>query len=83
MALSVADRKHLMPFGAQKEVALEESVAQSYVSAVMSNEVRPKTEHSRKRLRRVQVAIARKLRMRVDEVFGDDNAANHEAVAAA
>lgn len=69
MPLTTADRKHLMPYGAQKEVATEQGVTEAYVSLVMAGEVRPKTEMTRKKLRRVQVAIARKLGRTVDEVF--------------
>lgn len=69
MPLTTADRKHLMPYGAQKDVATEQRVTEAYVSLVMAGEVFPKTEGSRKKLRRVQVAIARKLGRTVDEVF--------------
>ena len=69
MPLSTADRKHLMPYGAQKEVAIEQGVTEAYVSLAMGGEVFPKTEVSRKKLRRVQVAIARKLGRTVDEAF--------------
>lgn len=72
MPLSIAERKHLMPFGAQREVSAEQRVDPGYVSKVMNGEVFPKTLTSRKKLRRVQVAIARKLGRRVDEVFGGD-----------
>lgn len=69
MPLTVAERKHLMPYGAQKEVAQDEEVPEPYVSLVMNDALHPKTEVAKQKLRRVQVAIARKLRMRVDEVF--------------
>lgn len=69
MALSVAERKHLMPFGAQKEVAAEESVDEAFVTRVLADEVHPKTERGRKSVRRVRVALARKIRMRVDDAF--------------
>lgn len=58
-----------MPFGAQREVSAEQRVDPGYVSKVMNGEIRPKTLPSRKKLRRVQVAIARKLGRTVDEVF--------------
>lgn len=67
--LTIADRKHLMPFGAQVQVATEEGVAQSYVSAVMNDEVFPKTDATREKLARVQAALARKLERPVEEVF--------------
>lgn len=69
MPLTTADRKHRMPYGAQKDVASEQGVTAAYVSLVMNDEVRPKTEAGRKKLRRVQVAIARKLSVTVDEAF--------------
>lgn len=85
MPLTIAERKHLMPFGAQREVAEEQQVDAAYVSKVMAGEVIPKTAASRKKLRRVQVALARKLGRRVDEVFGADitPVGAHEPVAAA
>ena len=66
-----------MPYGAQVAVATELEVAESYVSAVMNGEVRPKTEATREKLARVQVALAQKLELPVDEVFPE-----HERVAA-
>lgn len=69
MPLTTAERKHRMPFGAQREVSAEQRVDPGYVSKVMNDEIRPKTLASRKKLRRVQVALSRKLGMRVDEVF--------------
>lgn len=79
MPLTIAERKYLMPFGAQIEVARAESVSESYVSAVMSDSVEPKTPPTRKKLRRVQVALARKLGRPVEDVFP----AKHEAATAA
>ncbi len=70
MPISIADRKHRMPFGAQQEVADELEVPKSYVSAVMSDEVFPKTEETREKLRRVQEALAKKLELPVEDVFG-------------
>jgi hypothetical protein len=78
MPLSIAERKHLMPFGAQREVAAEQSVDAGYVSRVMNDEVHPKTPPARKKLRRVQVALARKLGRTVDDAFPQ-----HEAASAA
>lgn len=72
MPLSIAERKHLMPFGAQRAVSAEQHVDPAYVSKVMNGEVFPKTLVSKKKLRRVQVALARKLGRRVDEVFGGE-----------
>lgn len=73
MPLTTAQRKDSMPFGAQREVAIELQVDPAYVSKVMDDAVRPKTEASRKKLRRTQVAIARKLRLPVAEAFPQTN----------
>lgn len=73
MPLTIAERKHLMPHGAQKEIAREERVDEGTVSRVMSDDYHPKTDAGRQTARRIQVAIARKLRMRVDEVFPPAN----------
>lgn len=69
MSLSIAERKHQMPRGAQRQIATEHGVKEGYVSEVMGDLVRPTTEAGRKKLRRVQVALARKLGKPVDEVF--------------
>jgi transcriptional regulator with XRE-family HTH domain len=69
MPLTIAERKHRMPFGAQREVAAAEGVDRGYVSKVMNGEVFPKTPDKKKQLRRVQVALARKLGVTVDEAF--------------
>jgi hypothetical protein len=81
MTLTVAERKHLMPHGAQGEVAEAERVAESYVSAVMAGEVRPKTERSRLKLRRVQRALARKLGRTIADAFPESQPAVEQAVA--
>jgi hypothetical protein len=69
MPLTIAERKHLMPRGAQREVVKETGFSSTYVSAVVCGEVRPKTPPARKKLRRAQVALARKLGRPVDDVF--------------
>ncbi len=69
MPLTIAERKYRMPYGAQLEVAREEGVAPSYVSAVMNGEVRPKTDPTRQKLQRVQAALAGKLGVSVEEAF--------------
>lgn len=69
MPLSIAERKHRMPFGAQRQVATEEEVSESYISAVMNDEVFPKTEPTQAKLARVQAALARRLGLPVEEVF--------------
>lgn len=75
MPITIAERKHLMPHGSQKAVAAELAVDEAFVSKVMSDDVRPKTEAGRKKLRRVQVALARKLGRTVDDVFPKQEAA--------
>lgn len=72
MPLTIAERKHQMPRGAQLEVSAKERVDPGYVSRVMNGELRPKTPVGRKKLRRVQVALARKLGVTVDEAFPPD-----------
>jgi transcriptional regulator with XRE-family HTH domain len=78
MPLSIAERKHLMPYGAQKEVAKELGVLEGYVSEVMNDLVHPKTATGKKKLRTVQVALSRKLRLPVDEVFPTEKEAAPE-----
>jgi hypothetical protein len=73
LPLSTAERKHRLPHGAQKDIAVEEGVSTQYVSAVLADLVKPRTERGTKTVRRIQVAIARKLRMRVDDVFPPEN----------
>lgn len=70
--LTIAERKHLMPRGAQMQVATSLGLSTTYVSAVMNDETHPKTEAGKKQLRRVRVALARKLGRPVDEVFPPD-----------
>jgi hypothetical protein len=72
MPMTVADRVHQMPHGAQRVVARDLGLAESYVSAVITGDARPKTARGRKTVRRVQVAIARKLSVTVDEAFPPD-----------
>lgn len=69
MPLTTAERKHLMPYGAQKEVATEQGATEAYVSLAMNGEVRPKTEAGRQKLRRIQEALAAKLGVPVAEAF--------------
>lgn len=66
MSIARYARKERLPFGAQKEIAEELGVAESVVSRVMNgkgDDLSAETRH------KVRVAIARKLRMKVDEVF--------------
>jgi transcriptional regulator with XRE-family HTH domain len=72
MTIARFARKERLPHGAQSRIAEKLGVADSVVSRVMNDkaaDLNPKT------VRRIRVAIARKLRMRVDEVFPDQTAA--------
>lgn len=69
LALTVAERKHRLPYGAQKKIARRLGVARSYVSAAVAGDCRPKTKRAKLRLRRVQVAIAGELGLPVEEAF--------------
>jgi transcriptional regulator with XRE-family HTH domain len=69
IALTVAERKHRMPFGSQKEIAAETGLSRSLVSQVVNDTYRPVTPQGQRTMRRLQVRIARKLGMRVDEAF--------------
>jgi transcriptional regulator with XRE-family HTH domain len=73
MPLTIAERLHQMPHGAQAEVVRELGLSRTYVSAVMNDEVRPKTEPTRLKLRETQEALAAKLGRPVDEVFPEAN----------
>jgi hypothetical protein len=70
MALTVAERKALLEQGEQKEIAAAEKVSETYVSLALSDGILPRTEKGRRTLRRVRVAIARRMGRRVDDVFG-------------
>jgi hypothetical protein len=69
MPLTIAERKHRMPRGAGLEIAAKERVDPGYVSKALNGELHPKTPPAKKKLRRVQVALARKLGVTVDEAF--------------
>jgi hypothetical protein len=69
MPITIAERKHRMPHGAQKAIALELAVDEAFVSRAMNDEVFPKTEPTREKLRLVQEAIAQKLELPIDDVF--------------
>lgn len=69
MALSVAERKHRLPHGAMKEIALAEGVSVQTVSRVVGGMYVPQTEAGERSERRIRVRVARKLGMRVDDVF--------------
>lgn len=67
--LTIAERKHQMPRGAQVQVANDLGLSTTYVSAVVNEMIHPKTPAAQKTLRRTQVALARKLGVTVDEAF--------------
>ena len=69
MPLTVAERKHLLTQGAQRDIAREAGVSEALVSEVVSDSYRPKTDRGRATERRIRVRIARKLGMKVDDVF--------------
>jgi hypothetical protein len=69
MPLSIAERKYDMPHGALQQVARAEGVANSYVTAVLNGSVQPKSVAAQRKVRRIQVALARKLGRPVDDVF--------------
>lgn len=66
MSLSRYERKEKLPWGAQKEIAEALEVDESLVSRVNSD----KAYHDDpKKVRQVQVRIARKIGVTVDEAF--------------
>lgn len=81
MPLTIAERKYRMPHGALQQIARAEGVANSYVTAVMNGTVAPQSLAARKKLRRLQVALARKLRVTVDEAFPPTIARSEEHAA--
>ena len=58
-----------MPYGAQKEIAADLGIDNSYVSRAVSGDIRPKTAAGRQQLQRVQAAIAEKLARSIEDVF--------------
>lgn len=58
-----------MPHGVQTAIATAEKVSDAYVTAVMNGTITPKSPAAKRKLRRVQVALARMLDLRVDEAF--------------
>lgn len=72
MPLTATQRKERLPYGEQKEIATRLKEPKSYISLVMSGQVRPKTKRAKLRLRRAQVAIARALGLSVDEAFSPE-----------
>ena len=83
MPLTIAERKQRLRHGAQIEIAREVGVSRAVVSEVVSESYRPKTDQGRATERRIRVRIARKLGMRVDDVFPPQFPPNAPAGAAA
>ncbi len=67
MGLNIWQRKEKLPFGAQKEVAAEVGCDPAIVSLVVNDKA---GNYDAKRVRRIQVRLARKMGVRVDEAFG-------------
>lgn len=68
-----------MPHGSQREIAAELEIDASYVSRVVSGDIRPKTANGRQQLLRVQIAVAQKLDRPLEDVFP----AEHDTATAA
>lgn len=77
MPLTVWQRKERLPFGAQKEVATEEGCDPAVVSMVVNDKA---GNYDPKRVRRIQVRLARKMGCRVDEAFGPPEGASRQMV---
>lgn len=75
--LTPAQRKDRMPHGGRRRVAKRQRprVAESYVSAVMAGEVRPKTKRTKLKLRRTQVECAREMGLTLELAFSEDELA--------
>lgn len=68
--LTIAERKHRLPHGAGKAVASRFGVSGTYVTDTMNGVLKPTSDEAKKKLRRVQVWIARKyFRLPVAVVF--------------
>lgn len=69
MPFTFEDRKRRMPIGAQLRVAEAVGVHESFVSAAMRDELHPKRDATRAKLRAVQEALAAEIGEPVAEVF--------------
>lgn len=83
MPLTVAERLHRAPHGVQRDVAAELGLSKTTVSKIMRGEMVPKTPKAKATMRKVQVAVARRLRLPVDEVFPPEHKAEAAPFAAA
>jgi hypothetical protein len=79
MPITIAERKHRMPHGAQKAVARDLGVDEAFVSKAMNDDIRPKTDATREKLAQVQAALAEKLGLPVADVFPPSHDHQHEA----
>lgn len=81
MSLSRFERKERLLYGSQKEIAQAEGVAESMVSRVMNDKA---LHDDPKKVRRIQVRIARKIGLPVSEVFpgAESVSSSHSTVAA-
>ena len=61
--------------GAQRAIAGKLGVSEAYVSMVVTGKRRATTERGRRKEREIKVAVARALRLRVDEAFPQTRAA--------
>ena len=67
--LTPAERRYLLPRGSQKEIAEEAGFKRSYISAVIDNAVRAKTDPAKRRRHLARVAVARRLGLPVALAF--------------
>ena len=61
--------------GDRQRIAKAIGVAAPTISNVITGAYRPRTEKGRKTLRKVQVAVARAVKMKVEDVFPPEQAA--------
>lgn len=71
MALGALGRKVLLQPSKQQEIADRMGEPKSFVSKVVNGRQIPTSPRGWKRYRRVQVAVARAIGLRVDEAFQD------------
>lgn len=69
MPMTPGEINDRMPVGTQRELAAQLQVSPAYVSRVVQQNMEPRGPRGRKTMRRVQVAIARRIGLKVDEVF--------------
>lgn len=69
MPLTPTERKERMPHGGQRRAAKRVGAFDSYITAVMTGQVFPKTKRTKLKLRRAQVAIATEMGLPVETVF--------------